>query len=66
MLLPLVTLDPTPCTHAENSSMNNSTEILAIEETEKQVNSMISELGTMEESAGESKPSTEEGQNGEE
>ena len=46
----LVTLDPAPCAHVENSSLNNSTEILAIEETEKQVNSMLSDLGTMEES----------------
>ena len=35
----------------ENSSLNNSTEILAIEETEKQVNSMITDLGRMEESS---------------
>ena len=46
----MVTLDPAPCAHVENSSLNNSTEILAIEETEKQVNSMLSDLGTMEES----------------
>ena len=59
-------LDPTPCTHVENSSLNNSTEILAIEETEKQVNSMISDLGAMEDSSvAESKPEKGEGQNGE-
>ena len=45
--------------------MNNSTEILAIEETEKQVKSMISELGTMEDNTGDGKLDKAEGEKGE-